>query len=51
MELPDIAAKEMCEVVEEVNPEVVSFHFGLPTPDLMDRSRSAVSGFCLRRRV
>jgi nitronate monooxygenase len=29
--------EEMCEVVEEVNPEVVSFHFGLPTPDLMDR--------------
>ena len=29
--------EEMCEVVEEVNPEVVSFHFGLPTLDLMDR--------------
>lgn len=29
--------EEMCEVLEEVNPAVVSFHFGLPTPDLMDR--------------
>lgn len=29
--------EEMCEVVEEVNPEVVSFHFGLPTLGLMDR--------------
>jgi nitronate monooxygenase len=29
--------EEMFKVVEEVNPEVVSFHFGLPTPDLMDR--------------
>jgi len=29
--------EEMCEVVEEVSPEVVSFHFGLPAPDLMDR--------------
>ena len=29
--------EEMCEVVEEVNPEVVSFHFGLPALDLMDR--------------
>jgi nitronate monooxygenase len=29
--------EEMCEVVEEVRPEIVSFHFGLPTPALMDR--------------
>ena len=29
--------EEMCEVVEEVRPEVVSFHFGLPTPALMER--------------
>ncbi len=28
---------EMCAVVEEVSPEVVSFHFGLPAPGLMDR--------------
>jgi nitronate monooxygenase len=27
----------MCEVVEKINPEVVSFHFGLPTSDLMNR--------------
>ena len=28
---------EMCEVVEEVRPEVVSFQFGLPTRALVDR--------------
>ena len=28
---------EMCSVVEEVRPEVVSFHFGLPTPNLVER--------------
>ncbi|MGC2404656.1 MAG: nitronate monooxygenase [Acidobacteriaceae bacterium] len=30
----------MCEVVEEVRPEVVSFHFGLPAPDLVDRLKA-----------
>jgi nitronate monooxygenase len=29
--------EEMCEIVEEVRPEVVSFHFGLPTPALVER--------------
>ena len=29
--------EEMCEVVEQVSPEVVSFHFGLPSPALMAR--------------
>jgi nitronate monooxygenase len=29
--------EEMCAVVEELKPEVASFHFGLPTPDLVDR--------------
>ena len=29
--------EEMCEVVEEMKPEIVSFHFGLPAPALMDR--------------
>ncbi len=29
--------EEMCEVVEEIRPEVVSFHFGLPAPGLVDR--------------
>lgn len=29
--------EEMCDVVEEVRPEVVSFHFGLPTSDLVRR--------------
>jgi len=27
----------LCTVVEEIKPEVISFHFGLPTPDLMAR--------------
>ena len=31
----------MCAVVEEVKPEVVSFHFGLPAPDLVDRLKTA----------
>lgn len=29
-----------CTVVEEFRPEVVSFHFGLPTPELMDRVKA-----------
>ncbi len=29
--------EEMCEVVEEVRPEVVSFHFGLPPSALVER--------------
>ena len=28
---------EMCAVVEEVRPEVVSFHFGLPATNLLER--------------
>jgi nitronate monooxygenase len=28
---------EMCAVVEEVRPEIVSFHFGLPNPDVVER--------------
>jgi len=31
---------EMCEVVGEVRPEVVSFHFGLPAPALMKRLKA-----------
>ena len=31
---------EMCDVVEEFNPEVVSFHFGLPEPRLLDRVKA-----------
>src|SRR5205807_8625274 len=27
----------MCDVVEEMKPEVVSFHFGLPEPGLLER--------------
>jgi nitronate monooxygenase len=34
---------EMCAVVEEVSPEVVSFHFGLPEAQLVDRVRVAGS--------
>ncbi len=33
----------MCEVVEEVRPEVVSFHFGLPEPSLLTRVKAAGS--------
>ncbi|SDS05986.1 NAD(P)H-dependent flavin oxidoreductase [Bradyrhizobium canariense] len=31
----------MCEVVEELKPEIVSFHFGLPDPALLKRVRAA----------
>lgn len=31
---------EMCAAVEEFRPEVVSFHFGLPPPDLLDRVKA-----------
>ena len=31
---------EMCAAVEELRPEVVSFHFGLPGPDLLDRVKA-----------
>jgi nitronate monooxygenase len=30
----------MCDVVEEVKPEVVSFHFGLPDKPLLDRVKA-----------
>jgi nitronate monooxygenase len=30
----------MCSVVEEILPEVVSFHFGLPAPALLDRVKA-----------
>src|SRR5947207_13513915 len=30
----------MCAVVEEVRPEVVSFHFGLPDPNLVEQLKS-----------
>jgi nitronate monooxygenase len=30
-----------CEVVEELKPEVVSFHFGLPEPALLRRVKAA----------
>jgi nitronate monooxygenase len=29
--------EDLCAVVEEVGPEVVSFHFGLPNPELVER--------------
>src|SRR6266851_9830364 len=31
----------MCDIVEEVKPEVVSFHFGLPEPRLLQRVKAA----------
>ena len=30
----------MCDVVEETKPEVVSFHFGLPEPGLVQRLKA-----------
>jgi nitronate monooxygenase len=30
-----------CAVVEEIKPDVVSFHFGLPEPTLLDRVKAA----------
>lgn len=33
-------SEESCAIVEEYRPEVVSFHFGLPEPRLMERVRS-----------
>jgi nitronate monooxygenase len=38
LRLPFDAA--MCVVIEEVRPEIVSFHFGLPEPDLLGRVRA-----------
>jgi nitronate monooxygenase len=32
---------DMCDVVEETRPEVVSFHFGLPEPRLLQRVKAA----------
>jgi nitronate monooxygenase len=31
---------EMCAVVEEIRPEVVSLHFGVPDPELLDRVKA-----------
>jgi nitronate monooxygenase len=31
---------DMCAVVEELRPELVSFHFGLPEPALLDKVRA-----------
>jgi nitronate monooxygenase len=33
----------MCEIVEDLKPEVVSFHFGLPQPNLLTRVKAAGS--------
>jgi len=42
--LPDVDRspfdEETCELIEELRPAVVSFHFGLPRPDLLDRVRT-----------
>jgi nitronate monooxygenase len=34
-------AEETCALVEELKPEVVSFHFGLPEPALLSRVKAA----------
>jgi len=31
----------LCRLIEDLRPEVVSFHFGLPAPALLDRVRAA----------
>lgn len=31
---------EMCAVVEELHPEIISFHFGLPGPALLERVKA-----------
>ena len=31
----------MCDLVEELKPEIVSFHFGLPDPAMVDRVKAA----------
>ena len=31
----------LCQVVEELRPEIVSFHFGLPAAPLVERVRAA----------
>lgn len=31
----------MCDIVEDVKPKVASFHFGLPSPDLVKRVKAA----------
>ncbi|MEP4485313.1 MAG: nitronate monooxygenase family protein [Halioglobus sp.] len=33
----------MCEIVEQHQPKVVSFHFGLPSPELLSRVKAAGS--------
>ena len=33
--------EQLCEVVEQLKPEVVSFHFDLPAPSLLNRVKSA----------
>ncbi|MGI9316071.1 MAG: NAD(P)H-dependent flavin oxidoreductase [bacterium] len=33
--------EEMCVIVEETKPEVVSFHFGLPDRELLERTKAA----------
>jgi nitronate monooxygenase len=33
--------EEMCRVVEELRPPVISFHFGLPERSLLDRAKTA----------
>lgn len=40
MDFPPFNAA-MCIIVEEVRPEVVSFHFGLPEPSLLARVKAA----------
>ena len=40
-EFPPPFSAEICDVVVELRPEVVSFHFGLPEKSLVDRLKAA----------
>jgi nitronate monooxygenase len=33
--------EDTCSLVEELRPEVASFHFALPAPDLLQRVKAA----------
>lgn len=33
--------EQSCQLVEQLRPEVVSFHFGLPTPELLQRVKAS----------
>src|SRR5260370_41659097 len=40
LSFPQTFDSESCALVEEFKPEIVSFHFGLPAQDLLDRVKA-----------